>query len=182
MSNIYADLSRQGWKSKKKESILFKSIIFTLLFAAVSFQGTLYCLDVEAQEIQVVQMINDERINQGFPPLKTWDALTLCARLHSQNMADELVAFGHDGFDDRYDEMHEQTFCTRFAENVAYSFNVKDPLKTAVKGWMNSPGHRKNILGEYEETAVGIAYSKEGKFYITQLFATKLDEGRLKGG
>jgi uncharacterized protein YkwD len=39
---------------------------------------------------------------------------------------------------------------------------------------MDSPPHRKNILGDFKETGIGIAYSKEGKCYLTQLFAKRM--------
>jgi uncharacterized protein YkwD len=33
-----------------------------------------------------------------------------------------------------------------FSENVAYNMGVKNPSECAVDGWINSPGHRKNML------------------------------------
>jgi hypothetical protein len=42
--------------------------------------------------------------------------------------------------------------------------------RQAVSGWMNSPGHKNNIMnGEYDEAGLGIAYQK-GYFFITQVF------------
>lgn len=130
--------------------------------------------EIEDAEKKVIKMINKEREKEGLRPLKQWKELSNCARKHSQNMADEKVAFGHDGFKERGKEMKKHARWKRFGENVAYSRNVQDPLKTAVTGWMNSPGHRKNIMGDYEETGMGIAWSEDGKFYITQLFATRM--------
>jgi uncharacterized protein YkwD len=118
-------------------------------------------------------MINEERQNEGLTPLTEWTPLTLTARKHSQNMADKAVAFGHDGFQDRFDDLQEYAFVTKFGENVAYSYNVKDHLKTAVRGWMKSPGHRENIVDDFEETGIGIAFTEKGEFFVTQLFATR---------
>ncbi|NYC93835.1 uncharacterized protein YkwD [Clostridium acetobutylicum] len=40
-----------------------------------------------------------------------------------------------------------------------------------MNGWMNSPGHRANILGrQYREIGVGAARSRSGKIYWTQVF------------
>jgi uncharacterized protein YkwD len=51
----------------------------------------------------------------------------------------------------------------------------------AVKGWMNSPGHRKNILnGEYDEAGMGVA-NTNGYFIITQVFIKRAECG-YKGG
>ncbi|MBA2369951.1 MAG: CAP domain-containing protein [Candidatus Protochlamydia sp.] len=60
-----------------------------------------------------------------------------------------------------------------FGENVAYSENYADPVKIAIDGWMKSQGHKENILGDFEESGIGVAISKDGKFYITQLFAKR---------
>lgn len=152
---------------------LHKLLFLCLLFLVSSLEASIAYHELETMERQVLHMINDERAKEGLPALQEWKELTVCARTHSQNMAQKSVEFGHDGFQDRADEMQEVAFWTKFGENVAFSYNVKDPLKTAVKGWMKSPGHRKNILGDYEETGVGIAFSDDGEFYITQLFATR---------
>lgn len=129
--------------------------------------------NIHSAEAKAVQMINDERAKKGYRPLRIWKALTLSARKHSQNMAHKRVAFGHNGFEERGNEIKKIAPWKAFGENVAYSYNVKDHLQTAVTGWMNSPGHRENILGNFEETGMGIAFSKDGSFYITQLFATR---------
>lgn len=124
-------------------------------------------------EEKCIAEINRVRQDHGLQPLKHWTQLSDCARGHSQNMADEKCSFGHDGFDDRADHMWSQANLASFAENVAYSHRYDDPVKIAVDGWMKSPGHRKNILGDFEETGVGVAITTEGKFYITQLFAKR---------
>ena len=72
---------------------------------------------------------------------------------HSINMADGKVPFGHQGFNDR---MRKVPFYVQsFSENVAYNMGCADPVETAVRGWINSPGHRKNMLGR--NTICGIA-------------------------
>ena len=60
-----------------------------------------------------------------------------------------------------------------FAENVAYSYGFNDPVKIALDGWLESKGHRENILSNNVETGIGVAISQEGEFYITQLFAKR---------
>lgn len=63
---------------------------------------------------------------------------------HSINMGEGKVPVGHAGFNDR---MRKVPFFVRsFSENVAYNFNCGDPVEVAVKGWINSPGHRKTCL------------------------------------
>jgi uncharacterized protein YkwD len=54
----------------------------------------------------------------------------------------------------------------------SYDWNTfEDIAAHSVKGWMNSPGHRRNILDKnYGQTGIGIAVSDDDKVYITQLF------------
>lgn len=140
-------------------------VVASSLFAAVERY------EHESLENMLVQMINDERANAGLEPLLIWEPLIQAARVHSRNMADGLIELGHEGFQDRFEDLQDYAFVSDFAENVAYSYNVKDHLKSAVRGWMHSPGHKKNIMGDYQDTAIGIAFDAKGKFYVTQLFA-----------
>lgn len=73
---------------------------------------------------------------------------------HSKNMAEGTVPFGHDGFNDRMKKV--PFFIRSFSENVAYNHNMGDPCETAVIGWINSPGHRKNLLSESTHCAIGV--------------------------
>src|SRR6185369_16837206 len=51
------------------------------------------------------------------------------------------------------------------------AFNQRTP-KEVVKSWMDSPGHRENILNKkYTELGIGIAADKNGELYYTQVFA-----------
>ncbi len=117
--------------------------------------------------------INKVREEHCLRPLTWWPQLSDCAREHSQNMAYGKCPFGHHGFKNRANQMQKVAKISSFGENVAYSYNYEDPVKIAVESWMKSDGHRKNILGDFEETGIGVAITKEGKFYITQLFAQR---------
>ena len=53
-------------------------------------------------------------------------------------------------------------------ENVAYGYSNG---KAAVTAWMNSPGHRANIVnGKYRLIAVGAAQDEDGRWYVAQVF------------
>jgi uncharacterized protein YkwD len=55
-------------------------------------------------------------------------------------------------------------------ENLYTSTNIPRPVPSAIEGWMNSPGHRENILRSvYAETGVGV-WRIGNTYYITQLF------------
>jgi uncharacterized protein YkwD len=83
---------------------------------------------------------------------------------HSKNMADGIVPVGHDGFNDRMKKV--PFFVRSFAENVAYNYNCGDPVEVAVNGWINSPGHRKNMLANNNLCGIAV-YCKYGRFYFT---------------
>ncbi len=44
-----------------------------------------------------------------------------------------------------------------------------------VEQWLTSPGHKRNIVGNYNITGIGIARDKQGKLYYTQIFLRSSD-------
>jgi hypothetical protein len=62
----------------------------------------------------------------------------------------------------------------RLGENVAYNFGYRDRSpQSAVTGWMNSSGHRANILNpSFQGAGIGAAVSASGKVYYCQMFVT----------
>ena len=100
------------------------------------------------------------------------ESAALCAigAGHSRDMAEGRVAFGHDGFRTRMARMPGSVRAA--AENVAMNHGSGDVAKTAVRGWIDSPGHRRNLLGTYTECGIGV-HEHHGRFYLTQLFALR---------
>lgn len=65
-------------------------------------------------------------------------------------------------------------FYLMVGENLFTSTNIPQPVPAAVEGWMNSPGHRENILRpEYRETGIGV-WKVGNTYYFTQLFMRAL--------
>jgi uncharacterized protein YkwD len=68
----------------------------------------------------------------------------------------------------RYDSYYSN------AEGVVASYNWSSADQIAertVTGWMNSPGHRQNILtSRYQLEGIGVAFSADNKIYITENF------------
>ncbi|RCJ20290.1 alkaline-shock protein [Nostoc minutum NIES-26] len=119
-------------------------------------------------EDAVFQKINSYRASQNLPSLMRNSAINTQARNHSQNMASGRVRFGHDGFIQRVQAT--RLLYISAAENVAFNQGYQDPAKKAVEGWLNSPGHLKNIKGQYNLTGIGVASNSKGEVYFTQLF------------
>ncbi|MEH2162037.1 MAG: CAP domain-containing protein [Nostoc sp.] len=119
-------------------------------------------------EQSVFTQINDYRASQGLPTLTRNAAIDNQARIHSQQMANGEVPFGHTGFSERIQAIG--IYYRAAGENVAYNQGYSDPATTAVQGWLKSPGHLANIKGNYDKTGIGIAATNTGKVYFTQIF------------
>lgn len=120
-------------------------------------------------EKEILQLINQHRKSKGLSPLSEFAPMTVEARKHSVNMASGKVKFGHFGFDSRRDQVVAQRpSITAFAENVAYGSKSATEV---VKGWLNSPGHKKNIEGNYTYSGIGVARNSKNQLYFTQIFA-----------
>jgi uncharacterized protein YkwD len=119
-------------------------------------------------EQEAHDQINRYRASKGLSPLKWSDAIAQQARLHSSNMATGRTNFSHDGFSDRV-QGSGLTY-RGAAENVAYNQGYSKPVDEAVKGWIDSPGHRQNMEGNYDTAGIGIAQNAKGEYYFTQVF------------
>ncbi|RCJ41301.1 alkaline phosphatase [Nostoc minutum NIES-26] len=124
--------------------------------------------ETTALEKSVFDQINRYRAAKKLPKLKLNPTISRQARIHSQNMARGKVPFSHQGFERRVTAIP-----LRFnsaAENVAFNQGYSNPASEAVTGWLDSPGHLKNIKGNYNLTGIGVAANKQGEVYLTQIF------------
>jgi uncharacterized protein YkwD len=145
-----------------------------LIFSILSFLAVTVSTKVFAQkelESQVLEEINKYRTEHGMKPFKEEPSIIAGARKHSNDMATGKVPFGHDGFDQRMSDLMRQLApANACAENVAEGANT---AKEVVALWLHSPGHKKNIEGNYNLSGIGIATSKDGTKYYTQIFIHK---------
>lgn len=121
-------------------------------------------------EEEIHRQVNQYRLSKNLPPLKMDARISQIARLYSQDMASGKATFSHDGFDQRVKAIGTSIRYRGAAENLAYLKGYPDLATTAVQGWINSPGHQKNMVGNYDLTGIGIAKNAEGEYYFTQLF------------
>ncbi|KAK5575076.1 hypothetical protein RB653_010332 [Dictyostelium firmibasis] len=125
-------------------------------------------LHPEAIGRKALEFSNIFRRTQNKPPLVWNQAIYHIGVEHSKNMAEKKVAFGHDGFNER---AKRYPFKPRGAgENVAYTNDQEDIANKIVNGWIDSPGHRKNLLGNFNVCSIGVYKNSEGFWYLTQLF------------
>ena len=128
-------------------------------------------------ERRVFDLVNERRTAAGLSPLSWNENVAGVARYHSQNMADHKF-FSHTGADgkkvsNRADALGVKKWHA-LGENIAYNRGFKSPLESAVQSWMNSPGHRDNILkNDWQESGIGVVVSEDGAYYFTQVFLKK---------
>lgn len=116
----------------------------------------------------IFRYVNEHRQSLSLQPLKINEEANRQAYLHSRNMATGKTPFSHDGFEQRIASIKKTTgWITASAENAAYG---KLSAREVVKGWLNSPGHKKNIEGNYQYTGIGIYQDRKGVTYFTQIF------------
>jgi uncharacterized protein YkwD len=125
-----------------------------------------------ALEAAVVDLVNARRAEAGCPAVRSDDKLTIAARAHSADMAARNY-FSHD-------TLEGVKFSTRIT-NAGYRWsgageNIAKGQRTPAEvmtGWMNSPGHRANILNcGFKDLGVGVAADSYGSLLWTQDFAS----------
>ncbi|RNL86135.1 CAP domain-containing protein [Halostreptopolyspora alba] len=114
----------------------------------------------------VVELVNEERANAGCAPVRPNDALTRAAEKHSEDMAARGY-MAHESPDGTTpaDRAAREGYHAWSGENVAAGY---DSPEDVMEGWMNSRGHRENILN-CENTAIGVG---EHRNRWTQMFGS----------
>lgn len=126
---------------------------------------------VSSYEQKVVELVNVERQKAGLPALKLDTAISNVARTKSKDMATNNY-FAHQSptYGSAGDMLTK--FGIRWSawgENIASGQRTPESVVTA---WMNSPGHRANIMStNFSRIGVGYATNSNGTPYWTQMFA-----------
>ena len=119
---------------------------------------------------QVVDLTNRERTRHGLPPLTVDPRLTAAAQAHSSDMIARAF-YSHTSPDGSqpWDRAAAAGASRRsIGENIACG--QRSPAEV-VEGWMNSPGHRANILKpDFTHIGIGFAGGGSAGTYWTQLF------------
>mgnify|MGYP002620007882 CR=1 FL=1 len=124
----------------------------------------------ESQEAaQVLEIVNRERAANGCGPVVIDSRLAEAARLHSQDQAAHAT-MSHTGSDGStfVERARRAGYDSPLGENVAVGYPTAEAV---MAGWMNSPGHRANILNcAARAMGVGVATGADGRLYWTQVF------------
>ena len=153
-------------------------------------------IDIQELEDRIYDSINAERANLGLRPLDLVREVRLIARSHSEDMVirDFYAHESPDGFGPKDRSEQAQYICPMrsfygLGENIALLtlftgyidrngemdiqewYTLEGLVLQFTYGWMNSEGHRANILASpYNSTGVGVAISEDHYVYATQNF------------
>lgn len=121
-------------------------------------------------QTEVTNLTNKEREKNGLAKLEIDKAVEDVAQKKSEDMAKNNY-FSHTSptYGSPFEMLQQfEVDYTTAAENIAAG---QQSPQEVVTGWMNSPGHRKNILNE-KVTHIGVGYAENGAYW-TQLFIGK---------
>jgi uncharacterized protein YkwD len=133
-------------------------------------------------EQQVIDLVNQERTSRGLNPLKRSEGLTSAARYQAADMSQDNY-FSHDTFDRQGGNLVKRCspwerianyYSGANGENAAAGYSSPQAVMNA---WMNSSGHRSNILNS-GTVSIGVGFYQGGgdyHYYWVQDFGTKVD-------
>ncbi len=122
---------------------------------------------VTAFEAEVIRLVNEIRAKNGLNALSANWELSRVARYKSQDMVDNRY-FSHTSptYGSPFQMIRNFGISYRTAgENIAYGYSTPQAV---VNAWMNSSGHRANILNS-SYTQIGVGYVAQGSYW-TQMF------------
>lgn len=118
---------------------------------------------------EVLRLVNIERANHGVAPLRLSDNLTSGATIRANEIS-KFMSHTRPNGQKFYTVFNDSEGQYTMGENIAAGY---DSPEAVVKGWMNSPGHRANILNsDYEELGVGYFYDQNSEYknFWVQIF------------
>jgi len=124
--------------------------------------------NMDTMESDILKYVNEDRISHGLSALQMSPLESSLAAKHSRDMSAGRVKFGHDGFNARAKTIQKALGSMEVGENVAEGSMT---AREVVDGWLHSPGHKKNIEGNFKLTGIGYASNKKGDIYFTQIFS-----------
>ena len=146
-------------------------LLLPLMFLILMGTGMVtFAASAEQEEWNVVDIVNSERQAVGQGTLKVSDELQAAADIRARELAQEFSHYRPDGtscFTVLEGTLVNQIMYTG-GENIAAGYS---DASSVMEGWMDSPGHKGNILdADYTHIGVG-CYEENGYRYWVQLFA-----------
>lgn len=164
-------------KAKMFRALLPLAIVFTMVSCSSdSSEGNtkdnniVTSYNYNETELKVVTLINNHRVAMGLNPLEVINHISFKSEEHNIYMIDNNVV-NHDYFQQRSNNLVQVLGAERVAENIAYNYQSAE---SAMAAWLNSPGHKANIEGDYTHVGISVTVDQvTGKKYYTNMFMKK---------
>lgn len=126
--------------------------------------------EYNASELELADLINEHRVSLGLNPLQLINHVSYKSEEHNAYMIATRTV-NHDYFAQRSENIMEVLGAVKVNENVAYNFVSSN---SALNAWLNSPGHKANIEGNFTHFGISIRVdATTGKKYYTNIFIKK---------
>jgi uncharacterized protein YkwD len=126
--------------------------------------------DYSSDELELADLINEHRVSMGLNPLQIINHISFKSEEHNEYMIANNVV-NHDQFAERSENIIEVLGAVKVNENIAYNFVS---ASSALNAWLNSPGHKANIEGDFTDFGISIRKNEiTGKKYYTNIFIKK---------
>ena len=164
-------------KAKMFRALLPLAIVFTLVSCSSdSSEGSstdnklVTTYNYNDSELKLVTLINDYRASIGLNTLEVINHISYKSQEHNIYMIDNNVV-NHDYFHQRSNNLIQVLGADRVGENIAYNYQTPE---SAMSAWLNSPGHKANIEGDYTHLGISVTVDETtGKKYYTNMFMKK---------
>ena len=175
----------KGWDTNDDGTYYFDQVYGTMAKGIVTIDGNLYLFDVdtgvmqasitaseEAMADRVIELVNQERTSRGLQPLLKHDGLMVAAAARAKELSQRFSHTRPDGSECFTILWHLGIDYAYAGENIAMGQRTPEIV---MNDWMNSSGHRANILSENFDY-IGVGYTMvDGHPYWVQLFTGDFD-------
>lgn len=156
--------------------LLFIAVIITMNSCSTDTAGNQITVAINqkevnytynASEIETMNLINSYRVSIGLNSLVKIDYISYKSEEHDNYMITKNVV-NHDDFVARSENIIKVLGVKIVDENIAYNY---DTPQAALKAWLASPGHKKNIEGDFTNFGISIRENPTtGRKYYTNIF------------
>ena len=175
----------KGWDTNNDGTYYFDQVYGTMAKGIVTIDGNLYLFDVdtgvmqasittseEAMADRVIELVNQERTSRGLQPLLKHDGLMVAAAARARELSQRYSHTRPNGSECFTILWHLGIDYGYAGENIAMGQRTPEIV---MNDWMNSSGHRANILNENYD-CIGVGYTMvDGHPYWVQLFTGDFD-------
>ena len=164
-------------KAKMFRALLPLAIVFTMVScssdsseASSTDNKLVTSYNYNEAELKLVTLINNYRTSIGLNTLQVINHISYKSQEHNIYMIDNNVV-NHDYFQQRSNNLIQVLGAEKVGENIAYNYQTAE---SAISAWLNSPGHKANIEGDYTHLGISITVDETtGKKYYTNMFIKK---------